>query len=105
MKLHAKSPEFWRLLAWANLEPELDLSCLDGARTNDDAAIRRIFDAAVAAGVLRDMAFENYLFTLLAVSFFYSSNRKTLAHTLGEVLFAPGGAERLSTDLNRIFQK
>ena len=80
---HRRNPRFWRLLSWANLEGVSDLSPLDRARSGDNAEIRRLFDAAVAAGQIRPVDFHTYLFTLLAVSYFYFSNRKTLIHTLG----------------------
>ena len=101
---HRRNPRFWRLLSWANLEGVSDLSPLDRARSGDNAEIRRLFDAAVAAGQIRPVDFHTYLFTLLAVSYFYFSNRKTLIHTLGGELFSDGDGGRLCEQLGNVFQ-
>lgn len=101
---HKRNPRFWRLLSWANLEPGGDLAPLDRARSGENAEIRRLFDAAVAARQLRPVEFHTYLFTLLAVSYFYFSNRRTLIHTIGGELFADGEGGLLCTQLGEVFR-
>lgn len=101
---HRHNPRFWRLLSWANLEGVIDLSKLDHARSEENAQIQQFFDAAVAAGQIRPIDFHTYLFTLLAVSYFYFSNRKTLTHTIGSELFTHSNDEWLCEQIGKIFK-
>ena len=64
----------------------------------------RSFSRPPAAGQIRPVDFHTYLFTLLAVSYFYVPNRKTLIHTLGGELFSDGDGGRLCEQLGNVFQ-
>ena len=103
IEVHAAHPYFWRLLSWANLEGEQCVKALDQARKRENEALRVIFEQAIQDGALKEIRFETYLFTLLAVSYFYYSNRLTLAHTLDVRLTSNEWGRRLCGDLNRIF--
>ena len=82
LQVHASNPDFWRLLAWANLAGPQWTNALNQARKNENEQLRRIYDQAVADGLLRKVKFEIWLFTLLAVTYFRYSNALTLSHTL-----------------------
>ena len=103
IRVHAAHPAFWRLLAWANLEGEDCVHVLDQARKAENEALRAIFERATAAGVIPKIRFETYLFTLLAVSCFYYSNRLTLSHTLDMNLTSTEWRDALCRDLNAVF--
>lgn len=102
--VHAAHPDFWRLLSWANLEGAACVKALDQARKKENEALRVIFDRAIRDGVLKEVRFETYLFTLLAVSYFYYSNRATLSHTLDVNLSGAEWERRLCDDLNGVFR-
>lgn len=96
MALHKKHPYFWRMLAWANLENDSSLEKLPGLKEKDYTALKELFGQAVELGILSpDVSFETYIFTLMAVSYFYHSNRKTLSKTLSPELFTDRGMEKL----------
>ena len=103
IRVHAAHPAFWRLLAWANLEGGDCVHVLDQARKAENEALRTIFEQATAAGVIPNIRFETYLFSLLAVSFFYYSNRLTLSHTLDVNLTSTEWREALCRDLNSVY--
>ena len=103
--VHAAHPDFWRLLSWANLEGGECVQVLDRARKAENEALRKIFDRSLQFGLLREIRFETYLFTLLAVSYFYYSNRLTLSHTLDVTLSSNEWRRRLYEDLNRVFSR
>ena len=105
IRVHAAHPAFWRLLSWANLEGGECVQVLDRARKAENEALREIFDRALQLGLLREIRFETYLFTLLAVSYFYYSNRLTLSHTLDVTLSSNEWRRCLYEDLNRVFSR
>ena len=96
MALHKKHPYFWRMLAWANLENDSSLKKLPGLKEKDYTSLKAVFGQAVELGLLPGgVSFETYIFTLMAVSYFYHSNRKTLSKTLSPELFTGQGLEKL----------
>lgn len=102
---HAVNPQFWRLLAWANLEDARLLENLRDVRTSENGEIRQLFDRARADGHLADISFENYLFTLLAVSWFLRSNALTLRYTMGRNNVDENAAGALFRELGDIFSR
>ena len=82
LHIHESQPALWRLLAWANLEGGDCVDVLECARKDENDVLRKIFDRAVAAGLIKPVKFEIWLFTMLGISCFYYSNRQSLRHTL-----------------------
>ncbi len=105
MKVHTAHPEFWRLLAWCNLDNGVQAEKLIDARTHENTMIRDIFERGVNTGVIRPMLFRNYVYALLALSWFYFSNRQTLKRTLSPELFTPSGCELLLNEVSALFAK
>ncbi|MCP3967959.1 MAG: TetR/AcrR family transcriptional regulator [Lentisphaerae bacterium] len=106
MKIHANHPEFWRMLAWANLNDEVSLNLLRGICIREDAGFREAFYTAQRTGVLvREISYENYIFSLMAITFFYHSNGKTLSQTLSPEFFTENGREAMTTQINMLFGK
>lgn len=96
MALHRKHPHFWRMLAWANLENDASLKKLPGLKEKDYSALKELYVQAAEPGLPpRGVSFETYIFTLMAISYFYHSNRKTLSKTLSPELFTGQGMERI----------
>lgn len=104
-KLHEKTPCFWRLLAWANLENAALLENLSAVRSAENDGIRRIFLCAQKAGFIKDIPFEHYLFSLLAVSWFFKSNALTLHSTLDFDPCTEDFSAGLFSTLNGVFKR
>lgn len=81
MDFHENHPEFWKIFVLENLM---------GSRHNrepiDDrpyAHIKSLYESGQDRGCYRsDVSFESFLFVLIAVTFFYASNWKTMSETL-----------------------
>jgi AcrR family transcriptional regulator len=104
MGLHIKYPYFWRMLAWANLNEDVSADFLLDIIPNQDKVIEEAFVLAQKQGfVKKDISFTAYLFNLMAVSFFYHSNRKTLSKTFSSEIYTPAGREQLMKQLISLF--
>lgn len=96
MFFHARVPEFWRLLAWENLESGRHVPALKDVRETVFAHLRRLYQAGQAQGVLHGgVSFETYLFVLSAIAFFYYANQRTLSQTLNRDLADPAVREQV----------
>lgn len=104
IRVHAEHPAFWRLLSWANLEGA-GVASLHQARKSENETLRTIFESAVKLNRIKNCSFESWLYTLLAVSYFYFSNRLTLTHTLDVELTSKEWESRLCRELNDIFSR
>ena len=102
LELQEKRANNINLVTPGHFVPQI-VKALDQARKRENEALRVIFEQAIQDGALKEIRFETYLFTLLAVSYFYYSNRLTLAHTLDVRLTSKEWGRRLCGDLNRIF--
>ena len=96
MMIHDKYPNFWRLIAWANLESEPFYKSLNNIKAESYDKLRVLYMQGQEKGIFKkDVSFEVYMFHLIALSYFYHSNRKTLASTLSEELFSEQGYEKI----------
>ena len=105
LNLHESNPSFWRLLAWANLENAALLETLSQVRTKENDGIRRIFDRAQKAGLVKNIPFEHYLFSLLGIAWFLKSNAQTLHYTLDFDPLAGDFSAGLFSTLNDVFRQ
>lgn len=104
MGLHEKYPYFWRMLAWANLNQDVSTDFLRGIISNQDKIIEKSFISAQGKGCIKkDIDFSSYLFNLMAISFFYHSNRKTLSKTFSSEIYTPDGRKQLMKQLISLF--
>ena len=104
MGLHDKNPYFWRMLAWANLNNDVSTDSLLGIRANQDRVIEKAFVSAQEKGYIKEnISFTAYLFNLMAISFFYHSNQKTLAKTFSSEIYTLAGREQLMKQLISLF--
>jgi len=104
LKVHAKHPVLWRLLAWANLEGPDCTNMLNCVRKKENEELRKLFTRQIKAGVFRKISFETWLFTLLAVSCFRYSNQLTLVHTLGWNPADQSFEEQLAAELDALLK-
>ena len=80
-RVHQGHPALHRLLGWANLQENESVQILAGVRSKENAVLREIFEKARTQKLIIDIKFENWLFTLLALSCFYYSNLRTMQFT------------------------
>jgi len=84
VSIHVRHPEFWRLLAWENLEEGRHSSGLTGLKDPVLKHLRTLYGQGQKSGYfLSDVPFEGFIFNLLAVSYFMVSNRYTLKRSTG----------------------
>ncbi|HOF89352.1 MAG TPA: TetR/AcrR family transcriptional regulator, partial [Armatimonadota bacterium] len=96
MFFHARVPEFWRLLAWENLESGRHAHVLKDVRETAFAHLRRIYHAGQRTGIFHErVSFATYLFVLSAIAFFYYANQRTLSQTLNRDLADPAVREQV----------
>ena len=81
LQIHREHPALWRLLAWANLQGADSAAVLAGVRREENEALREIFETARERNLIKAVKFENWLFSLLALSCFYYSNYHTMQYT------------------------
>ncbi|MGI5867813.1 MAG: TetR/AcrR family transcriptional regulator [Kiritimatiellia bacterium] len=82
--IHERHPEIWRLLAWENLAGAKHAESLAGLQEPIYAHIGKLYRLGQERGNFdKDIPFEAFVFTLLAVAYFMESNRRTLAKSLG----------------------
>jgi len=97
MRLHKKHPDFWRMISWVNLEKEPFYKCLKNIKDDSYRKLSVYYRKGQENGNLKkDLSFEDYMFFLFAVTYFYHSNRKTLSNTLNTELFTAQGADRIT---------
>jgi len=96
INVHKKFPDFWRLVTWANLEPEPFYKCVQNINDSTLSRIRPFFSANRKKGKIdKNVSFEVYIFTIFAICYFYHSNRKTLSYTLSPKLFSDEGMQKV----------
>jgi AcrR family transcriptional regulator len=95
MDLHDKYPQFWRMLAWANLEGTEFIEKLLNIKNDNFKTVREYFMMAQQQQIINSaISFETYIFNIMATAWFYHSNRQTLSRTLSSKLFTPAGREQ-----------
>ncbi len=82
--IHTRHPDFWRLLAWENLEDGRHSASLTGIQAPIFKHLKGLYGQGQKAGHFHThVPFEAFIFNLLAVSYFMVSNRKTLKQSIG----------------------
>ncbi len=100
--LHRRHPEFWRLLAWENLEGGQHAAGLGRHQAPVLKHLRSLYEQGQQRRFfLRDVPFEGFIFNLLAVSYFMVSNRQTLKRSIGLDCALPNVRKNLCTAVIR----
>jgi AcrR family transcriptional regulator len=103
MSFHDRHPHFWRLLAWENLSGGQHAEALKGLRAKTLRHLRQLFRTgqtqdAYKAGIDPD----TFIFLVMAVVFFYFSNRLTMSQTLGRDLSDPKIRQKILSDILKL---
>jgi len=106
MELYRKKPEFWRMIAWANLEYRKTPEALKQVKSESLLHLKSLFEKGRKDGVFaKALSFEVYIYSLWALTFFHSANRLTLEASLSETLFKPEFEPELVGQLGSLFEK
>ncbi len=104
MAFHEQTPQFWRLLAWCNLEGvevQAQVSRIDGAVFQH---LRKLYALAQKQGHYAvDVSFEVFIYSLTALSFFYYANMKTMSRSLQLDLHKDEVRDRLIIEMLKQF--
>ena len=103
LRVHKEHPDLWRLLAWANLEGKECADVLNGVRSEENDALREVFDTARSRGLIADVSFGIWLFSLLGLSCFYHSNQLTMIHTLDAGVAGDLWRQELENSVQKLF--
>lgn len=94
-KMQQSRPDFWRLIAWENLDGGKHIDVLENIKESHYQKLRAIYAVGQKEGVYSiKVSFEVFMYTIFSLTNFYFSNQKTLAKTLN-----------LKLDDPRIFRK
>lgn len=104
MTLHEKFPYFWRMLAWANLNNDISTESLLEIKASSSKVVEKAFELAQAKGLIKNnISYTTYIFNLMAVSFFYYANRKTLSKSFSGEIYTPAGQKALMGEIASLF--
>lgn len=82
---YKKHPEFWRMIAWTNLEQIRVPNALKSIKSESIEHIRKLFLHGQKSGYFAEnCSFEMYIYMLWALTFFINANRKTLVISLAD---------------------
>lgn len=83
MRVHERFPHFWRLLAWENLSGAPHAAALRGLQDATFAHLRTLYARGQQLGVYESrVSFATFIFSLIALSYFYYANRLTMSQSL-----------------------
>jgi AcrR family transcriptional regulator len=98
LNFHETHPEFWRIFVLENL-----MGTRHSRRGNTNRNYEHVRDLYRKGQSLQvfdpHVSFESFLFVLIAVTFFYASNWKTMSDTLGADLSSPGVKDRMFEEI------
>lgn len=100
-------PEFWRLIAWANLELGDGLKSIKGLKSESLEHIRKLYLKGIEKNLFRNIgiSFETYIYILWSATFFYNSNRTTLMQSLGSGIFEEEKRSVLFSEIATLFHQ
>ncbi len=102
MDMHERYPDFWRLLAWENLDGARHSAPLRGLLKPVYQHLRSLYVEGQKNGHFdAEKSFDSFMFILLAVSYFMESNRGSLKSSLGIDLATRGSREHLCSAIMR----
>ena len=100
ISFHEDHPQFWRIFVLENL-----MGTRHRRHTRNGAPyahIRGLYEDGQRTGFFdENVSFESFLFVLIAVTFFYESNSKTMSETLTTDLAHPEVKERIFGEISR----
>lgn len=83
MTFHEEHEEFWKILAWENLQNGKHAHLIRGLKGPVHDHLKRLYYRGQERGFYAEsVSFETFIFVLISVSFFFASNRATMSETL-----------------------
>ncbi|MGL1890510.1 MAG: TetR/AcrR family transcriptional regulator [Spirochaetaceae bacterium] len=84
MEFHETHPLFWRIFAWKNLVSDGDNTVIEGLKSPVHNHLKKLYNRGQSLGTFKsDVSFETFIFTIISITFTFSSNRSTMSKTLG----------------------
>lgn len=106
MDNYRRKPEFWRMIAWANMEYRKAPESIRGLKGESLNHIRELYGKGQIKGFFRkDIPFETYIYALWALTFFYNANRMTLETSLSDKMADPSFENALMSQLASIIER
>ncbi|NRA39179.1 MAG: TetR/AcrR family transcriptional regulator [Planctomycetes bacterium] len=104
IRFHEQNPQFWRLLAWSNLE---NIS-VEKTHSRIDSPVflylRKLYEKAQEEQIYPlNVGFESFMYTLSALSFFYFANQNTMSQFMGMDLARPEVQEKILSEILQLF--
>ncbi|MEN6387031.1 MAG: TetR family transcriptional regulator [Phycisphaerales bacterium] len=106
LDFHQKHPEFWRLLAWENLNGGKSLKNEDwkAIRSSYVDHIKNLFEIGKNQGFVNvNVDFSTYILTIFSITYFYFSNQLTISHLLNLDLESITIRQQIAQQLNSMF--
>lgn len=100
MEFHSRHPEFWRIFVMENLFGGRHGRPGHPKEDRPYGKIRELYALGQDRGFYRsDVSFESFIFILTSISYFYTSNMKTMSDTLNKDLADPGVKEQMMNEM------
>lgn len=100
-RFHDRHPRFWRIFVLENLMGDRHHGRVHQGKPY--AHVKDLYEAGQRQGLCDpEVSFESFLFVLIAVTFFYASNWKTMSDTLATDLSRPDVKERMFAEISRL---
>jgi len=96
LDVHRKHPALHRMIGWANLQLRETPQWLKDIKKKSFTHLRQLYRNGQERGIFAEqVSFDVYIFTLLAVTYFYTANRITATQTTSPELFTSEGINQL----------
>jgi AcrR family transcriptional regulator len=90
MEFHDTHPEFWKILAWENLQGGIHNDSVKDLKRPVYDYLGELYKEGQSSGVFKkEVSFETFMLVLISISFTYSSNKATMSQTLNVDLSSP----------------
>jgi TetR/AcrR family transcriptional regulator len=102
---HQNNPQFWRLLAWENLNGGKSLKNEDWQKIRSSYIyhIQKLYEIGQQKGSFKKgLDFSTYILTIFSVTYFYYSNQLTISHLLNLDLETKTIRQKIGKQLNEI---
>lgn len=104
MEFHDKHPEFWKILAWENLQGGRHFDVVKDLKRPVHEYLRGFFERGQDEGVFdKGVSFETFMLVIISLSFTYASNKATMSRTLGIDLASPDVKQRYIHEVEQWF--
>ena len=104
MEFHDTHPEFWKILAWENLQGGRHNDAVKDLKRPVYGYLGELYKEGQKNGRFKkEVSFETFMLVLISLSFTYSSNKATMSQTLGVDLASPAFKKQYLKEVNDWF--